>query len=144
VADGTIYVMDANLVAMDLATGQARWTFRIPGARTGLEEYTRSAPAALDGKLFVGANNGRVYGVDGTSGQAVWEFATQAPIRSSPSLAGGLLYIGSSDKHVYALAIDTGRLVWKHALPAPIASTPWPDGNRLFVGCDDGRVYALH
>lgn len=39
------------------------------------------------GRVFVGSNDGRVYGLDLASGKKVWEYEAASPVWSSPAVA---------------------------------------------------------
>lgn len=113
-ANGTAYFAsyDKRLYALDMATGQTRWTYLIG------EEVRASSPAvAEDGSVFIGAYDRRVHHVnaDGTLRRT---YAASNWFRSSPLLAGGRLYIGSNDGRVYAF--DVGLRA------ASGSDAPWP------------------
>lgn len=129
-ANGTAYFAsyDKRLYALDMATGQTRWTYLIG------DEVRASSPAvAEDGSVFIGAYDRRVHHVnpDGTLrrtyGAANW-------FRSSPLLAGGRLYIGSNDGRVYAF--DVGLRA------ASGGDAPWPQ-HRHNVRRTGRRVVGL-
>jgi outer membrane protein assembly factor BamB/subtilisin family serine protease len=113
-ANGTAYFAsyDKRLYALDMATGQTRWTYLIG------DEVRASSPAvAEDGSIFIGAYDRRVHHVnaDGTLRRT---YAASNWFRSSPLLAGGRLYIGSNDGRVYAF--DVGLRA------ASGSDAPWP------------------
>jgi subtilisin family serine protease/outer membrane protein assembly factor BamB len=113
-ANGTAYFAsyDKRLYALDMATGQTRWTYFIG------EEVRASSPAvAEDGSIFIGAYDRRVHHVNG-DGTLRRTYAASNWFRSSPLLAGGRLYIGSNDGRVYAF--DVGLRA------ASGSDAPWP------------------
>ena len=56
-----------------------------------------SAPAVVDGVLYVGAANGGVFALDIATGSQVWQFNANNPISSSPAVVDGSVYVGSDN-----------------------------------------------
>jgi outer membrane protein assembly factor BamB len=92
-----------RVVALDGASGEQRWSFRIQG--TGAAEFgIHGAPLEDAGrKLFFGAQDDAVYALD-ADGSFLWRFATGGDV-GAPLVVGrdGVLYTGSDDGHLYAL-----------------------------------------
>jgi eukaryotic-like serine/threonine-protein kinase len=59
-ADGVLYVpcADRSIYAVDVRTGIQRWRFTVQGAP--------NAMAVVDGRIFVGTDLGKIYGIGGT------------------------------------------------------------------------------
>ena len=51
--------------------------------------------------------------VNAATGQLVWTFYCDAPIRLAPTVANGRIYFGSDDGYVYCLRAETGEEEWK-------------------------------
>jgi outer membrane protein assembly factor BamB len=51
-------------------------------------------------RLFVGSNDGRVYGLDLASGKKVWEYEAASPVTSSPAVAKGKVVVATADGQV--------------------------------------------
>ncbi len=80
--------------------------------------------AADDGRVYFGSSvEDKVYCLDSSSGNVVWTFFTEGPVRLAPTLAGPRLYVGSDDGFVYCLEAETGHLHWKYR--------PGPNGRRV-------------
>jgi outer membrane protein assembly factor BamB len=107
--NGTLYLSNAGISALDAATGAPLWQF-------DLTPFIQGSPAAANGTVYFGAADNNVYALNAATGVLVWKYATGAPIRSTPSVANGVVYIGSYDDNFYALNATTGALVWKHAM----------------------------
>jgi outer membrane protein assembly factor BamB len=60
-----------------------------------------SSPAIVDGRVYVGSNDGRFYVLDVASGAKLWEFNAGAPLSASPAVAEGRIVIGSQDGKLY-------------------------------------------
>ncbi len=66
------------------------------------------------GRAYFGSSvDHRVHCVDALTGQPLWSFYTDGPIRLAPSLAHGNVYVGSDDGCVYCLDATDGELIWK-------------------------------
>ena len=104
--------------------GTFLWVFKTGGPL----DY--SSPAiGSDGTVYVGTSavpgladptrkhNGKVYALDGESGEKKWEFETGDEVWSSPAIGSdGTVYVGSTDSNVYAIKTDSKGL----------AKSPWP------------------
>ncbi len=62
-----------------------------------------SSPAVADGKVLVGSTNGRLYCVNETNGEELWNLTTGGDIVSSPTVDNGVVYICSRDGSIYAV-----------------------------------------
>ena len=47
------------------------------------------------------------------SGEPVWDYYTDGPIRIAPAVWNGRIYVPSDDGHIYCLNADNGELIWK-------------------------------
>ena len=89
-----------RVTALDLATGDVRWTFAPNGP-------VQSSLTSSAGKVLFSTNtaNGSVYALDAATGDLVWRF-TPSPaqyILSSPVVADGMVFAASDNGHVFAL-----------------------------------------
>ena len=135
IADGTVYVgtYAGTLIALDLATGEERWTYT-----TGDLGIGESSPAVAGDLVFIGDLGGVFHAVDTETGTARWTFETLGEIKSSPVIIGDRVLIGSYDGYLYGLAIADGALLWKYETLNYVHATPaiW-DGIAYFGGCDE-------
>jgi len=111
----------AEVVSLDLATGQKGWTRTLSGRITGI--------SAVDGQLIVGTTDNAVFSLDLTSGRQRWRWRVGGD-------ASGLAT--SDDRHVYFVARDNvlravarggGSLRWT----AELSSRPL-GGPQLYQG----------
>lgn len=66
-----------------------------------------------DGRAWFGSTvDNRLYCIDVATGEPVWNFYTEGPIRLAPTLAHGNVYFGSDDGNVYCLSAENGEVVW--------------------------------
>ncbi|MDI2125651.1 serine/threonine-protein kinase [Yinghuangia seranimata] len=112
------------------------WTYLTDG-RVG------SSPAVVNGVVYIGGGDHKVYALDAITGAKKWEYTTGLGVGASPVVANGVVYVGSSDANVYALDAVTGAEKWVHAAGAEVDASPALAGGVLFVACRTGNVYAL-
>jgi PQQ-dependent dehydrogenase (methanol/ethanol family) len=130
VVDGAMYVTSTwSLVyALDAATGAERWVYdpkvdRAVGAKACCDVVNRGV-ALYEGKVFVGALDGRLIALDAGSGRLLWETVTvdqskPYTITGAPRAANGLVYIGNGGAeygvrgYVSAYEASTGKLAWR-------------------------------
>jgi polyvinyl alcohol dehydrogenase (cytochrome) len=117
-----------------------RWAFGFPN---GLSAWGQ--PTIASGRIFVGADTGHVYSLDGATGCVYWSFRAKAGIRNAISLgpitgqgdARYAAYFGDMRGSVYALDAQTGRLLWTvqadDHLTARITAAPTLHAGRLYV-----------
>ena len=71
-------------------------------------------PVISGGRLFFGSSaDCKVYALDASSGEELWSFFCDGPVRFAPALAGDRQYVASDDGHLYCLSADRGRLLWR-------------------------------
>jgi PKD repeat protein len=72
----------------------------------------------VNGIVYVGSTDGKLYALNSTSGAEIWNFKTgYGQVRSTPCITGGVLYFGSQDGNVYALNATTGLIIWVFSGP---------------------------
>jgi outer membrane protein assembly factor BamB len=72
------------------------------------------APVSDGQRLFFGSSaDDTVYCLDADTGQQLWSFVTEGPVRLAPTVASDRLLLGSDDGHVYCLKTTDGALLWK-------------------------------
>ena len=84
--------------------GQIRWSL-------DLVESTDSAPAVVDGVVYVGGFF-KIHAIEAETGRMIWETRAIGPVHSSPAIAGSLLFFGQLDGRVIALDRSTGKRKW--------------------------------
>jgi outer membrane protein assembly factor BamB len=78
-------------------------------------QFDRALQVVSDGdRVFFGSSSdGAVYALDVKSGDVLWRFYTEGPIRFAPAIWRDRLLVASDDGHLYALATGDGNLLWK-------------------------------
>jgi outer membrane protein assembly factor BamB len=85
-------------------------------------EFDRSySPIVLGDRVFVASMvSDRLTAYDLDSGDELWRYYTDGPLRLAPAAADGRLYGVSDDGCLYCLDVETGQLRWRfRAAPAP-------------------------
>jgi len=112
---------------------------------TPTETAFYSSPAVVDGMLYIGGMDGKLYALDANTGQIKWTFQTGGAIRSSPAVADGKVYFSSADFRVYALGggAGGGALIWSRDIGSAGWSSPAVHSGNVFIGSESGWVFCL-
>jgi outer membrane protein assembly factor BamB len=123
-----------------------RWKFTTGGA-------VISSPTVVDGKVYVGSYDKKIYAIDALTGGLVWNFTTGAGIKSSLAVADGKVYVGPDDGTVYCLDAGNGSLIWKtpaggyiqahFGVISRLSSSPTVVNGRVYVGSLDNKTYCF-
>jgi quinohemoprotein ethanol dehydrogenase len=156
VIDGVLYVTTAwsKLYAFDARSGKALWSYdpKVAGgiAIKGCCDVVNRGVAAYDGKIFLGAYDGRLIALDAKKGTKVWETLTVDPAKpytstGAPRIANGKVIIGNGGSEIgvrgYISAYDakTGKLAWRfYTVPGdpsqPYESPQLRDAAKTWTG----------
>jgi len=145
VRDNTLYLggMDRKVYAVNLASGEVRWSSRLPGMIVG--------GVLLSGDTIYVATSrpgGQVQALRRGDGKRIWR-ASVGPIATPLALIGGVLIAETQRGDVVALDPATGKIRWRRRVG--VARTPAAsagDGailvsttDSLFrVAASDGRI----
>lgn len=112
--------------------------------------FDRAFHVAVAGGVVVFGSSAdeHVHALDAETGQELWSWATEGPVRFAPALHAGRAYVGSDDGAVYCLDARTGALEWSRRVAPLDRRVPgngrmisvWP--VRTGVVVHDGAVYA--
>jgi PKD repeat protein/outer membrane protein assembly factor BamB len=117
--------------------GILNWSFT-----TGGRVY--SSPAIVNGTVFVGSDDNRVYAINSATGEEIWSYTTGDRVLSSPAVANGLVYVGSYDKKLYALDEGTGEEVWNYTTGGWVTSSPVVEDGVVYSGSLNDDLYAFN
>jgi quinohemoprotein ethanol dehydrogenase len=131
VVDGTMYVTSAYSIvtALDPRDGRELWKFdpKVPRDvdRQGCCDVANRGVAVWQGKVYVGAYDGRLIALDAKTGAPLWTTDTvidhmrSYTVTAAPRIVKGLVIIGNGGAELgvrgYVSAYDsqTGKLVWR-------------------------------
>ncbi len=84
-----------------------------------------------DNKLFYGSSSeNKLVCLNAESGNEIWTYLTNAPVRFAPSISGSSVVFGSDDGVVRCLNTLDGALLWERL---PIIGKRWLPGNNRFI-----------
>ena len=130
-----LFLWSCNLPAAE-APGTLLWEFEYwPDLGT--------SPAIGKNQIIIA---GELYAIDGSTGEAVWEFGTAvSEIASAAIGTDSTIYSSSIDRSLYALNGLTGAQKWAFQSNGKIDSSPALAPDRtVYFGSDDGKLYALY
>jgi serine/threonine-protein kinase len=133
VRDSTIYAgsVDRKVYAVDVGTGEVRWSVRLSGMIAG--------GVLLAGDTVYAATSrpeGRVYALARFTGKQIWRTSTN-PIGAPLALVDGVLVAQTQRGDVLGLDPATGRVRWRRrAGVARVAAVPAGAGGLLVATTD--------
>lgn len=104
-------------------------------------------PVIAGDLLVVGGEDGKVRGIQASTGSPKWTHRTAGPILQAPSVWNGRVYVGSGDGYAYCLEAATGKPLWRFR-GAPVEDRTliygsigslWPINTGVLV--EDGVAY---
>ena len=130
VADGHAYFGSSTtdkVHSIDVGSGRIRWEFFTEGP-------VRFAPAILNGKVYVGSDDGYMYCIDGEEGSLLWKYRAGPsdekvigngrmislwPVRTGVLVDEGVVYFAAGifpyeGLYICAVRADDGSVVWKN------------------------------
>jgi len=130
-------------------------------------ESILSSPTILNGTVYVGSSDNKLYAIDAKTGQQKWQFQTQGNVASSPAVSANTVFVLSLDGKLYALDAASGSQKWafategEHRFTAPgvgglkpstemmpdpwdlFISSPTVTDGIVYFGSGDNHVYAV-
>lgn len=103
-----------------------------------------SSPAIVNGYVYFGSADKKVYCLSEQDGSKVWEFATGNAVFSCPAVSAGRVYVGSNDNNVYCLDAQSGSKLWEFKTGDAVQSSPAVVDGYVYVGSYDNKVYCLN
>ena len=164
VADGVLYAIDADaeVTAFDAKTGERKWRSELAPKikeKKRLRDFilSRTKPSQIgfgggvaydDGKLFVTSGFGFVAALDAATGEELWRYETDEPVRQPPTAYRGVVYFVTNTNVAIALSGETGEKIWDYqsfAEGARIlsAAAPAAAGDLVVAPFSSGEVAAL-
>ena len=126
-----------GITAANVANLELKWAFGVADAT-----QSRSQPAIVGGRLFMGSQSGAIYALDAVTGCTHWTYHARSGVRTAISVgpvgaAGHAIYFADAQAHAYAVDARTGRELWVRKVddhPAARATgAPTLHAGRLYV-----------
>jgi outer membrane protein assembly factor BamB len=122
------------LIALDLKTGEKKWTRKLPGGVV--------SSVAVSGELVLSScTDGQVRASELSTGNEKWSYPAGGPLFAGPAVAGGVVYAGDLAGVVHAINLADGKGLWKLDLNsaaglkgARIYGAPIVHGGKIYVG----------
>ncbi len=158
IAGGLLYFTsdDGYLYALETGNGRQAWQVDIgnfsqnekrqnPGTSTDPRgfDYYQSSPIIVDGMIYVGSADGKVYALDALAGKINWTFTTGQKVRATPAFQDDTVYIGSWDSILYALDSQTGQARWKTNIGGQVQSTAVISNGLVYTASRKASVVSL-
>lgn len=97
----------------------------------------KSSPIIYGDKVFVGADDAKLYAFNRTNGDLLWSYQTGGSkskgIKCAPTVSNGKVIFGSLDCNLYALNEETGEVIWTHEFDNWMDTTPAVWNNLVFT-----------
>jgi len=127
--------MQGNVIALDLASGKARW---------GKEASSDTGLGSGLGAVYLAHSDGVLEALDKNSGETIWS-VDKLKYRqlSTPVAIGSYVVVGDLEGYLHVFSQSDGRLVGRtrvdgEAVRAPVVV----EGNRLYLMGNSGRLAA--
>lgn len=132
-----------RVFALDIESGTQKWRYPLDVALTSMIKAT---PTVVDGKVYFGTGDGKLYCVNAEDGKFEWFFETRGAVRCPPIVQDGVMYFGADDNSIYALNASTGDTFWTKPFQA---RDDFGNGIALGAGmvvgsCMDGNLYGVN
>jgi outer membrane protein assembly factor BamB len=157
VTNGTVFVGDENVTAVNASTGEIDWSRRI-----GENTSQHASPAVANGQVYLTTQNrsdsigGRLYVVDADSGTLEWSATYPDWGRSSPAVADDVVYVGSDacedscdnrytrpEGEIRAFDTRSGHELWNVTTEQGVTTSPAVSNGSLYVGNGKGVLLAF-
>lgn len=148
--DGVAYVIGKSHIvyALNLATGAKLWEFDINIDSPNFNGTTRSTPALVGNRLYLGYGEG-VYALNAVTGAKIWKFTnpSRTEVVSSPAVTGPqgsqVVFVGDMSGRVHALDAGTGAALWNYDTGGFIYGSAAVWNGTVFIGSSDSFLYAF-
>lgn len=148
IANGAVYISaetghpDGLVAKLDCNTGKTIW------ASQWLGGHSHSSPTydKENKQILAGANSGRVYAFDETTGKTNWSLQLKGPVKGTGMIHGNFIYYGSWDKNYHAIHLKTGDILWTKFMGGRIQTslTEVPGRNIGVTNTKVGEIIGLN
>ncbi len=111
--------------------------------QVGSREARLTTPTVLEGRAYVGDNNGIVQKLDLATREVLWTRFVGTAVTAPPVAVGPVVYFGTSDGLAHAMERSSGETLWTFATGGEIEAQPVVANDTLYVSSHDGTLYAI-
>ncbi|MBW2070379.1 MAG: PQQ-binding-like beta-propeller repeat protein [Deltaproteobacteria bacterium] len=133
--DALFVCTGGSLLALNPADGSRRWCFQT--------SKTLSAPYVWDHKVFVGSEQGTIYGIDSGCGRKIWTFNVVGPIFVARGSWGKKIFVAAREGVVYCIDPAEGECLWHASTAGKIYGLPRVCNGVVYATSTDHQVYAF-
>ncbi len=133
-----------HVSALAQSTGRVVWRTTSPGKIFQGPGRFYAGPAVAYGRVYIGNVNGRILGLDASSGAINWVRVVSDYVYSSAAVADQMVFVGSYNDNLYALDAVTGDVIWHQDLGQRISGSPSVLGNLVWIATLGKPVSAGH
>ncbi|MEZ5072362.1 MAG: PQQ-binding-like beta-propeller repeat protein [Bacteroidales bacterium] len=143
IRNGIVYLgnLEGVLYAIDLESGQVKWTYETENQIMGSPTYYEKDGKAV---LLVGSYDYYLHGIDARTGKGLWKYETNNFINGACALYAGHAVFGGCDGYLHMVDAITGKARNPMEISTYVASSAAIDGDVAFVGDYDGYFSAVH
>ncbi|MFF1872982.1 PQQ-binding-like beta-propeller repeat protein [Kitasatospora herbaricolor] len=131
---------DCVIYALDISTGQLRWSRELPF-------YISSSPAASTDAVYLGLPSigwkGGVVGLSALNGQPCWEYGAGTAADFAPTVIDNIIYFAGGDGKVRAITAGKTRPRWASRVGAGNWYAPQAADGMIYIGGTSGHICAL-
>ena len=104
-----------------------------------------NSPASATGPIVYAMSEGNVLGIDGTTGNPIWQSRMgESPFPPQPIPGGaGILVFNAINEELVRLDGSTGSLVWRQIVGERLTSPPLVLGNQVIQSLPSGKLLFL-
>jgi len=115
-----------EIISLDNATGDSVYVSNIGGSFYG-------GSTIVDGVIYIGNNNRKLYALNLDDGNVIWEFDSEARILMTPAADSENIVFGNLAGNLFSLNRIDGTLNWKTKFRGVLNATPLLTENRIIV-----------
>lgn len=133
-------VHEETLFGINADAGRVKWA-------TDIGSITASSPTMVDGTVYVGTQNARLYAIESASGELSWSTNIGPHSMSSPAVEGEgegeRVYVGNANGSLVALDARSGAVEYRARTGWLVSATPAVENGSVYIGNTHGEVYAF-
>jgi len=102
-----------------------------------------SSPCVVDGKIYVGGDDFKLYCVDAGTGQVLFDHFFPSQVTASPCVVGDIVYVACKDHKLYAFNTTREDVDWTYEASGSLESSPIVRDGAVYFSSFDGNIYAV-